>query len=393
MFITIDKEQCKKDFLEGLKDILDVVGHFFLGMITPICVLPDVNDGAVETVAWSMGKLSTVSFGIFCIVLGVQTGHIPGKINEKFEAANKETVSYVSQALSKYFQVMRPNAKNISVLDFSVMDPVTGKSSSLVSYDAQDKDGDTTRFFSRMNYTIDMQKFAKYVTNVVDLDKYAGISFKNYGDVRSATYSNDEHYVSTSGGPRYDYVYNTHSEYWKDKQAPVNAMNEKLENVKTALFDTIDSAKDFDVQQIGKTYDFNQALLKNALYSNPTLLSNVSGSTETWGILCHSSTKITTDFTTNGTFVLNVSDVSENSKKDGYNFKISGLERSGKNITPTEWKVTVKKDAQEEAKYSDSADYVYSKFSEGDNVLFSQVIKESTPGIGVDKLNDDIVVL
>lgn len=163
----------------------------------------------------------------------------------------------------------------------------------------------------------------------------------------------------------YKYFVDITSDTKHSNNSGIYQLDEKRSTKKffTAFEDLIVSSEYIDSYDIGNYNDFTKSLMKNCLYTNPTMLSDVDG------------VFVDTEFINNGVSPVNVSSVYTNEDNTKAYFTISYLETIGKDDPQVRTaKVTIEgKDL--------TAEGVYDSFIYDDNYKFSEISSTYVPSL------------
>lgn len=308
-----------------------------------------MSDGAAAEVAYAGGMLSPAKLIIgaiatFSAMGGITAAH-DGALDNA-DRAYRELINASSQVLASKIENVNSDFSNV-IPNSIIVDPVTGKVTGIMSYEAKDTEGDSARYLGKYsadcskdvieNYTTCLDEYTK--THNYDFEKAHSITGnRNFGNAYFSSISDQNKLVA-------DYYDST------------IRMADSVSNL-------VDEAKNYTITPVAKAYDFNQSLLKQALYTNPTLISNTSGSVRGF----FASGSVSTDFISNGTYLLNVSDVTNNEQTKESSFKIDYLETSGRSISIKQSKQVCDTSALVDGKTA------YTTFVENGNKSFSQNI-------------------
>lgn len=214
-----------------------------------------------------------------------------------------------------------------------------------MTYQGVDNYGDKAKFFGRFDANVSKAYAEEYT---LSLAEYESLMKKS------------DNYVSVNTDSKENVQFDTLAIF----QENVIASYSNILNLTDGLKNVIENAEGYTVTPIAKACDFNQSLFKNAIYTNPALLSDTNLG------LFH--VPVQTDYVKNGTALLDVSPVSINEAYDTARFHIDYFEKSGNWVNFREAKVTIDTKDFSPANYSDISEYVYTKFTEGDVKFFSQ---------------------
>lgn len=285
---------------------------------------------------------------VFGAIMGSIYGVNKAKVND-IQNSYKKNIAEVTETLADKMHVDGFEGKEIVPGTF-LIDPTTNKICGLMSYTALDKESDKAKFIGRYTADVNNVTLKDYYSSLNDYEKFCE-NYENYISTKS----------KTKGKLSYWSVAGTQSKF-------VNSYKSVTKNMINSLKDVVDSSSNYTIEPIAKAYDFNQSLLKNALYTNPTVLSDTNG----WVSGLFTSGHIHTEYITNGTALLNVSPVKVGENDGSLRFYINYLETSGKDVKYREAKVVVDTKDYNQTKYSNLSEYAYNQFVDGNIKKFSQ---------------------
>ena len=255
-------------------------------------------DSAIE---WSLFKNFAIWPGIVFggIMLPIYFSNY-NKFNDISEQF-KENVYQITEVLREKIEDTGFAGKDV-VLGTIVVDPATGNVHGLMTYQGVDNYGDKAKFFGRFDANVSKAYAEEYT---LSLAEYESLMKKS------------DNYVSVNTDSKENVQFDTLAIF----QENVIASYSNILNLTDGLKNVIENAEGYTVTPIAKACDFNQSLFKNAIYTNPALLSDTNLG------LFH--VPVQTDYVKNGTALLDVSPVSINEAYDTARFHIDYFEKSG----------------------------------------------------------------